>query len=157
MTARDFLDQVVTPTVDEFYNNYGDLRHAFLAVAVVDMLAAQIFHDLEVKDNQTVQNISDDSDYRGNLSQTNKDFCLLRDVAKAHKHVKLNRGTPLVDGSDQTSVKSLGWGVARWGEGRWGSPPQVVVATNSGEYRVVETIIKKSLEFLKAEMNRHGI
>jgi hypothetical protein len=61
---------------------------------------------------------SDDRSYRQHLAQEDADFGLLRDIAKAHKHVILDRGNPQISGAQNLSVKGLGWGEAAWGEGR---------------------------------------
>jgi hypothetical protein len=98
--------------------------------------------------------LPDDTHYRGQLAGRSPDFRLLCDIAKAQKHVELVRGNPKVSTSAQVTARSIGWGEARWGEGRWGGPPQVVVRTDSGELRYVETIVAAALEVLETEMAR---
>jgi hypothetical protein len=88
------------------------------------------------------------------LAEVHADFGLLRDLAKAHKHVRLDRGKARVSNVAQTSVRSFGYGTARYGEARYGGPPQIAVETDNGELRVVEAIVRHALGFLCQEMQR---
>ncbi len=157
MTPREFLDTVVQPNVAEFSENYDDVRRAFNAVASVDALAAYLYQHLRSSNHPDVDSVSDDSQYRAELATQHPDFGLLRDVAKAHKHVRLVRGNPEVSGADQTEVKSLAYGEARYGEGRFGSPDQVVVVTDSGENRVIESLVAGCVKFLDGRLKHYNI
>jgi hypothetical protein len=154
MTAREFLEQVVRPNVAELAADYADIRRAINAVHAVDALAAHIY-DSAGRRKGTGE--PDDTAFREKLASHNSDFKLLRDVAKAVKHVVLERGSPIVTKAEQITSKSLGWDEMLWDEGRWDSPPLVVVATNAGSYRVVETVLKNALDFLENEMARRGL
>jgi hypothetical protein len=48
------------------------------------------------------------------------DVVLLRDVADAFKHHKLDRPNATVDGADAIIMTGTGWGKLRWDEGKWG-------------------------------------
>ena len=157
MEVHDHLEQVVRPNMADLVDAYGDVRRAFNAIAAVDALAGHIWRWCRTNALHEIAEIRDDSDYRQRLSQENADFALVRDMAKAQKHIHLIRGSPQVSGADQVETRGLGWGQARWGEGRWGSPPQVVVETEDGEVRVVESVLGRALAFLEAEMVRIGI
>jgi hypothetical protein len=155
--ARVFHDQVVLPNVADLNADYGDLRRAMNAVLSVDALAAHIFDWCRRHVPSATLAARDDSNFRELLAQQNADFGLLRDIAKALKHVTLTRGQPQVRGAAMVASQSLGWGEMRWGEGRWGSPLQVVVELNDGSFRVVEAVVAAALAFLQAEMARLGI
>ena len=157
MGPREFRETVVAPNVREFRNYYGDLRHAFNAVAAVDALAGHIFLWCQINSPSMVVGLKDDGAYKTTLANADVDFRLLRDVAKAQKHVHLTQWAPLVTKSAQIQPVSLGWGQARWGEMRWGGPPQVVVVTNAGENRTVEFLVGRGLDVLDREMTRFGI
>lgn len=156
MTPKDFLEVMVRPNVADFKARFDDLRLAFNAVAAVDALAAQLYAWCQQNAPAEIVGVPSDTHYRGRLAQANAEFALLRDIAKANKHVHLTQGTPQVSSAGQVSQKALGWGVARWGEGRYGGRPQVVVDTNGGEARVVENIVDRALAFLEGEMQRIG-
>ena len=154
MTPREYLESVVRPNTDVFNVDYGSVRHAHNAVAAVDALAAHLYQWCKTNAPSEIAGVSDDSHYRARLAQTSSDFRLLRDIAKAQKHVHLTRGATQVTAAAQVAARSTGFGEARWGEGRWGGPPQVVVTTDSGELRYVEQIVADALGVLEAEMSR---
>ena len=53
--------------------------------------------------------------------------------------------------------EGLGFDVARFDEARFDSPAQVVVTTNLGGKRVVESVLQNALTFLKQEMVGLGL
>lgn len=156
MKPRDFLDQVVAPNLDEFQNQFDQLRPAFNAVMAVDALAAHIFYWL--KDEMAVPGLpKNDLEYRHELAERNAAFKLVRDMAKAQKHVRLERGTPSLSTAAQVAAGNMGWGEGGYGEGPYGGGMQVVVTLDGGYRRSVEAIVTSGLEFLKQEMDRHGL
>jgi hypothetical protein len=154
MTPREFLEKVVRANIAEWDANFGSERHAYNAVAAVDSLAAHLYVWCKGNAPSEIAGIPGDSRYRASLAQRSPDFRLLRDIAKAQKHVHLTDGTPKVTTSAQVTARSLGWGEARWNEGRWGGPPQVVVTTDDGDLRYVEQIVAAAVALLEAEMTR---
>lgn len=157
MSPRKHLELIVRPNLKDLGEGYGDVRHAFNAIAAVDALAGHIWRWCRDHAPQEIVGAKNDIGFKQRLAETNADFALVRDMAKAQKHVHLDRGAPALKGADQIEVRSLGWGQMRWGEGRWGSPPQVVVETDLGEVRVVEAVLGRALMFLEGEMERIGI
>lgn len=156
MDPKTFLEDVVRPNVEDMKARYEDVRLAFNAVAAVDSLAAHLYVWCLTNTAGQTHGAKDDSDYREKLAQQDPEFALLRDIAKANKHVHLTRGTPQVTAADQISAKRLGWGTGRWGEMKWDSPAQVVADTNAGESRVVEAVVDRALAFIETEMRRVG-
>ena len=158
MTPREFLEQVVRPNVADFHANYGSLRHSYNAVAAVDALAAHIYVWCTTNVPAQVYGAADDSAYRTKLAGLNHDFGLLRDIAKAQKHVHLTRGTPQVTRAEQVSARPIGYGEGQYGAGRYDGPPQLVVDINPGDFRYVESVVDAALAFLvEREMQRLGI
>jgi hypothetical protein len=155
MAPRAFLEHVVRPNADEFTSNVDKLRHAYNAVFTVDALAAHLYVWCLANATSEVAGIEDDTLYRANLARRNKSFSLLRDIAKAQKHVSLTRGNPQVTDAAQISARSIGWGEGGYGEGRYGSP-QVVVDLTNGQLVYIESIIQESIIFLENEMLRLG-
>jgi hypothetical protein len=152
--VHDHLEQIVRPNMTDLADACGDVRRAFNAIAAVDALAGHIWHWCRANAVHEIEEIRDDSEYRRRLSQKNVDYALVRDMAKAQKHIHLTRGSPQVSNADQVETRSLGWGEASWDEGLWGSPPQVVVDMDDGEMRVVEPVLSRAITFLEAEMAR---
>jgi hypothetical protein len=157
MTPREFLDQIVRLNVAEFHANYADMRHAYNAIAAVDSLAAHIYVWCTANAPAEVAGIPDDTQYRATLAGANNDFLLLRDIAKAQKHVELTRGTPVIGSATQISARPVGWGKGPYGHGRWGGVPQVVIDLNTGRMQYVERIVDSALAVLEAEMVRLNI
>lgn len=156
MKPRDFLDQVVAPNLDEFQKQFDQLRPAFNAVMAVDALAAHIFYWR--RDEMAASGLpKNDLEYRNELAERNAEFNLVRDIAKAQKHVRLERGTPLLSTAVQVSAGTMGWGEGGYGEGPYGGGIQVVVTLDDSSRRSVEAIATSALEFLKSEMDAHGL
>jgi hypothetical protein len=70
------------------------------------------------------------------------DVALLRDVADAFKHHKLDRPSATVDGADAIIMTGTGWGKLRWGEGKWGGAEQVIVERNNGDQRALSSVMQ---------------
>ena len=157
MTPREFLEEIVRPNVADFRTNFGDLRHAHNAVSAVDALAAHLYVWAKANAPATVVSVNDDSHYRASLALRDPSFALLRDIAKAQKHVHLTRHNPQVARADQITARAIGWGEGGFGEGRFGGPEQVVVDVSPNRFSYVETIIDSSLAFLESEMSAMGV
>ena len=155
MTPKEFLDEIVVPNIDEFKVNFSSLRHAYNAISSVDALAAHLYWWL--KNTGVDLKETDDSAYREKLSDQSSDFRLLRDIAKAQKHVKLERGKPQVNEAKQIESRAIGWDESRFGQGRWGGVQQVVVKDNNNELHYIEEIVNSALNFLTSEMQKHGL
>jgi hypothetical protein len=156
VTPGEFLQTVVRPNVEEFNADYGNVRRAHNAVAAVDALAAHIYVWCKTNAPSEIAGLADDTHYRERLAGCSSDFRLLRDIAKAQKHVEL-RGQPKVTTSAQVTARAFGYGEGGYGGGRSGGPPQVVVTTDNGELHYVETIVAAALKLLEAEMARLNI
>jgi hypothetical protein len=48
--------------------------------------------------------------FRSELARRNENIDLIRDVANAHKHLKLTIGNPAITNADQTHTRKSGWG-----------------------------------------------
>ncbi|MBS8258589.1 hypothetical protein DYI23_00030 [Roseibium polysiphoniae] len=146
--ARQFNDDIVEPTLAEFDEEFSCLRRAFLAVAVVDALAAQIYaqaveHNINPFDLLGWHEDGDPSDpndskFRHRIAENCTGFQIVRDVAKANKHAVLTRGKPIVKRADQVVSKSKGFGLGRYGEGRFGGVYQVIIRFDDGEEAYLE-------------------
>lgn len=157
MTPRHFLDRVVRPNLDEFGdNNLDSLRHAFNAVGAIDALAAHMHHWLA--GNCPSHYGGDDTAYRQTLAAGNDAFSMIRDIAKAQKHVSLTRGAPLVRNASEIATRGGSWG-GSWGEswGRSWGQMSVQVRDTSGQQISVHRICQDALHFLEAEMADNGM
>jgi hypothetical protein len=156
MGPREFCADVVEKNIADFHANYADLRHAFNAVAAVDALAAHLCEWCRTNAPHELAG-GDDTTYRTLLAKRDSNFEMLRDVAKAHKHVRLTRGRPKVTLASQTKSREVGYGEGGFGLGRFGGPEQVVIDDNGGHMHYVETVVDDALAFLRTEMDRLGV
>jgi hypothetical protein len=154
MTPPEYLENVVRPNVADLHMQFDSIRLACNAIASVDALAAYIFVWCQASAHSEISGIKDDTGYRATLAKRNTDFKLLRDTAKALKHVRLIQGTPLVTKAEQMNSRALGWGEGPYGEGRYGGPAQVVIDTDDGSLCYVESVVDSALAFLESEMSR---
>jgi hypothetical protein len=156
MTPREFYDLVVKPDLVDFEASFGDIRAAHHAVASADALFAHLFYWLKAHRPGSII-ARDDLEFREHLGKSDADLALLRDVAKAQKHVELVRGKPMVRRADQVSVGNTGWGQARWGEARWGGPPQVHVTTDDGDMRALDYLVRHAVAVLDKMLAAEGL
>ena len=156
-SIRDFYRSVVVPNVEFLEANFGDMRASFNAVHAVDALSAHVYQIANEMNLLGASPSRDDSAFRQTLSEKNEYFQLLRDVAKAQKHIVLTNYKPLVKDSRETIPHELRWDEGRWDESRWDSPQQVCVKTNTGEYRPVDAIVREALSFLLFHAKAMGI
>jgi hypothetical protein len=70
------------------------------------------------------------------------DVALLRDVADAFKHHKLDRPNATVAGAEAIIMTGTGWGKLRYGEGKWGGTEQVIVERKSGDQRALSSVLQ---------------
>lgn len=70
------------------------------------------------------------------------DVALLRDVAEAFKHFKINRANATITEAAAMATISTGWGAARYGEGKYGGIDQVMVTRKDGDKRALSSILQ---------------
>jgi len=148
---------VVRPNVAEFHADYGDERRAFNAVAAVDALAAHMYLWCQANNRAAIHGVADDSSYRAGLAQQDAKFGLLRDIAKAQKHVRLTRNPPPVANASQMNARTPGYGEGRYGEGRYGGVLQVVVDISGNDFAYIENVMDVALAFLEGKMQQLGM
>lgn len=156
MTPHEFLETVVRPNVDEFHTYCADMRRAHNAVSAVDALAAHLFTWAKQNGATSIASIQTDSHFRGVLAARSSDFALLRDIAKAQKHVRLTQRDPQVTSADQIVSRAIGWGEGPYGLGHYGCVQQVVVDIAPCDFTYLENTIDGALAFLEAEMTALG-
>jgi hypothetical protein len=152
MTPIEYLTEVVEPNLAALAADYGSIRLTLNAVHSVDALAAHIFY----ASNGAAPG-KDDVHYRDELAKQHREFALLRDIAKAVKHVRLERGSPQTKRGDHVEVRPLGYGEGAYDDGRYGGPPQAVIPLDNGGFRVVETVAINALKLLRDEMTKYGL
>lgn len=74
------------------------------------------------------------------------DVELLRDVADAFKHFKLDRPSTRVAGADAVVTCRSGYGKLGFGEGKYGGGYQVVVADVAGKERALTSVLQNVVD-----------
>jgi hypothetical protein len=144
--AHQFFHNQVLPSVRDWEENHME-EHRAMSVAVnLNHMADRYWYSFDGIDPSRLLGANNLSAFRNALCAKSNDFSLIRDVADAHKHVKLDRSGRNLTNADQTTVARLGWGVPKWGEGRWGSSPEVVVTFDDGSKHHFSTAVRKSIE-----------
>jgi hypothetical protein len=149
----EFLESVVRPNIKDFSEHFGDLRRCFNAIAAVDTLAAHIYEWCKKNAPSDVAGDKDDSSFRDRLAQSNRSFRILRDIAKAQKHVSLKRGEPIIDHAREVRSKRRPYGTGAYGTGRYSGSAQVSVDVD-GKRVFVADVIEEALEVLPAQMRQ---
>jgi hypothetical protein len=137
--ARAFFQEHVLPTVAEWRASPTDLRLAMHTAVSLNQMADYFWHDFSDTAPNEVFNHSSLAQFRRELGVKSPSFALIRDVAEAHKHVKVGRTDRVLTSAGQTSVGSLGWGEAEFGAGTYGGSPEVVIELDSGKRRHFST------------------
>lgn len=156
MNAADFFKECVDPTLDDFRQNHLSRRHAIAAVALVDMSMAYIRRD--EWDGNNLKEFKDD-DFRWKLAGECKSVEVIRDLAKAQKHVILTRHDPIVLSADDMEAQNRAYGAGRFGEGIYGGGFVVKVKEKgsglSTEYSLLE-LLDQAIKFLKTRLQSLG-
>lgn len=168
MTPTEFKEQFVLPNIADMKADVGNIRLAYNCVFTLDAFAAQIYTWGKSGPGSKIT-ARDDSAYRGQLARKNADFRLVRDIAKAMKHVELTRPArkkPVITKSSEIKAKPIGvLGSGKWDdealwhdEARWNSGPdplpQVGVTDANGKFRTIERLVDNSLRFLENELSQ---
>ncbi len=155
--TKEFKDTILQPTLKDFSERYDQLHVAFAAVAAVDAYAAHIFYEAkdmgvdvlaELGFDPSERGRNDDSWFRSEIAKRNREFRVLRDVAKANKHAFLTQHQPIVNGSADTQLEARPFGMGAYGEGRFGGVPEVVIKTLEENTYLAEELLRKSVECL---------
>jgi hypothetical protein len=148
MRAQEFFTKHVEPAIAEWRANDCDERLAMNAAVALNQMADHYFHSLPTGDPRLLA-ASSVRTLRDELGKQEPAFALIRDVADAHKHVKLDRKDRQVSSAEQTTVGSLGWGEAEFSYGRWGGAAELVVTLDSGRKRHFSALVDATFTMWK--------
>ena len=155
-TAREFWDQVVRLDYQDFARAMTDLRCATHAALSLFHLHDWLYVQFESDKSRMFDCSSKERLVEHLLSYEHADFGLIKDVANAHKHFKLDRGQPKIARASQVSVRGTGWGEGRFGEGPWGGTPTVVVDLGNGQIRHFSAVARNVYEMWGRLFQAHG-
>jgi len=144
--AHEYFDTHVVPAVGEWCKVPTDIRLAMSTAVVLNQMADHYWHGFESADPTRVFHTATVKAFRAELAARNTDWALLRDVAEAHKHVKLNRPVRAVTSAGQAFVVSTGFGATPYGTGPWGGTSSVVIELDNGNRVHFSATVKKVME-----------
>ncbi|WP_275288634.1 hypothetical protein [Halomonas elongata] len=130
--AHNFLDTHVVPNHEEWLVQPTDLRLAMNAVLSLYHMADHFWHAYGQTDPDRTFHTARAGEFRAEMARRDSRFAVLRDVAEAHKHMRLDRPVRTVTESSQTAVGSTGYGEAGYGTGPFGGGPSIVVVLDDG-------------------------
>lgn len=155
---RRFFDDHVKPNYAEWLKNPLDQRLAKNAVADANNMAARVLQYWLARDAWQVYGVTTERAYRDELAAREcPDFGLVRDVADAHKHFRLDRSSRQVTGTDQTAIGAIPFGGGGYGEGVYGGGPQLVVTQDDGTQRALTAIMKNVMEMWARLLGRWNL
>lgn len=103
-TAADYWLEMVVPDCSEYFGNKESLRYALHAAISLFHMSDWAFHTHEttvktnftfMDRNGTITAVSDPATFATSLEQQFSDFGLIRGIAHAAKHLKLNNVRPI--------------------------------------------------------------
>jgi hypothetical protein len=130
--AHEFFQLHVVPNLEAWSSNSTDIRLAMNVAVSLFHMADHFWHTYSIADPVRVFNTKSPAAFRLELSNRYPYFMILRDVAEAHKHMKLDRPKRLLTQANQTAVGATGFGESGFGTGPFGGGPSVVVVLNDG-------------------------
>jgi hypothetical protein len=144
--AHDFFDTHVVPAVEEWEKSPTDIRFAMSAAVALNQMADHYWHGFSPTDPTRVFGVANVKSFRAELAKRNDQWSLVRDVAEAHKHVKLSRPVRAVTSAGQALVAPTGFGVGGFGTGPFGGAPSVIILLDNGHQVHLSAAIKVAME-----------
>jgi hypothetical protein len=150
---RQFFERHVRPNYEEWRQAPLDERRAKNAVSEANNMAERAFHYWRDRDPNQIYGARNAGQYRRELAAREcPDFALVRDVADAHKHVQLDRGSRQVTRHDQTAAEPTRWNEVRWNEAPWNG--QLVVTLDDGTRRPLRDIMRNVIAMWERLLDR---
>jgi hypothetical protein len=147
-SAQLFNDEHIVPSVREWEASPLEPHRAMNAAVSLNQTADHYWHEHH-SDLSRVLGAASIGAFRNALAATTPELGLIRDVADAHKHYKLDRPNRKLTDASQATQGAMGWGEAAWGEGQWGSPPEIVVTYDDGTKHHFSSAVRKVLAMWK--------
>jgi hypothetical protein len=172
MNPRQFLDEVVRPNIAEFEAEPTSWRRAMNAVLSADALVAHLFEWCKANgQTEELGGAKCDDKFRENLSAKNCGYEVVRDLAKALKHVELDNLPYHVKSAKQVTEgwSAPGAGLGSSHMGLLGSPRMglgvagaigtmhVVVTLDDGSIKRVLPLVCDATDFLERQCAQVGL
>ncbi len=144
--SHEHFDTHVLPAFNHWLANPTDIRLAMSAAVALNQMADHFWHGFAGSDPARVYNATSPGTFRSALATQNPEWSLVRDVAEAHKHVKLARPSRHLTSAGQTVVTPTVYGTSAYDTGPSGGTPSVVVTLDDGSTVHFSSVAKRALE-----------
>jgi hypothetical protein len=143
--ALNFFMRFVEPAIGDWRRDSVDVRLAMNIANSLNNLVEYYWHAFATTQPDRVFRANSLKEFRAELTQRNEDIALIRDIADAHKHLKLNRADRTVTNANQTKGQIVGYGQA-YGL-CYGSGELLVVTLDDGEERYFALVAESTYAY----------
>ena len=147
--SYDFFNTHLEPNYQDWLKDPTDKRLAMNAILSLYHIADHFWHEHQ-SIPETVYKTKCAGDYRKELASNNMSFRLLRDIAEAHKHLKLHRTIREISSAKQTDIGSMPYGEGSYSSGPYSGGPSLIVTDDKGKRHHL-TQIARSVRLLWKE------
>lgn len=148
--AKNFFDKHVTPSLNDWKKSPTDERLAMNLASNLNNLIDYYWPSASANDPSKVFHKKTLKDFRAELAKTDVNIGLIRDVADAHKHLKLDRSGRGLTNANQTSPQQVGYGQA-YGMG-YGGSELLVITLDNGKEEYFSIIAGAAYEYWRNEL-----
>ena len=143
--ARDYFQKHVTPSYHDWKSSQNSERLAMNLANNLNNLAEYYWHTFSKIAPDKIYNKKKLKEFRNVLAQDNMSIALIRDIADAHKHLKLCRPRRNLTSAHQTSTRDIGYGQA-YGL-VYGGGEVLVVSMDNGNEKYFPIVAEEAYEY----------
>ena len=143
--ARRFFQNFVVPGIEDWRRDPVDVRLAMNLANSLNNLVEYYWRVFATTDPDRVFHANSLKAFRTELSRRKEDIALVRDIADAHKHLKLDREDREITNASQTTGQSVGYGQA-YGL-CYGGGELLVVTLDDGQERYFSLVAEGAYAF----------
>jgi hypothetical protein len=151
--ADTFFDDHVIPNFREWSSLPTACSRAMNLAISLNHLADYYWREHQT-DLSRPLNAINFGDFRRRLVELTPEYGLVRDVADAHKHFKLDRADRNITHATQAAIGAMGWGDASWGAGTWGGAAEVIVTFDDGSKHHFSTAVLRVMSMWRGLLGR---
>ncbi|MDL2198250.1 hypothetical protein QQF45_04150 [Halopseudomonas aestusnigri] len=148
--AQNFFVKHVTPSFNDWKKSPADERLAMNLASNLNNLIDYYWPSASANDPAKVFHKNSLKEFRAELAKTNVNIGLIRDVADAHKHLKLGRSDRSLTNANQTSPQKVGYGQA-YGMA-YGGGELLVITLDNGKEEYFSIIAEAAYEYWRNEI-----
>lgn len=148
--ARRYFKGFVEPSIEDWRREPMNVRLAMNLANSLNNLVEYYWHTFSTTHPDRVFRTKTLREFRAELRQRHGDIALIRDIADAHKHLRLHRADRTVSGPNQTKSQSVGYGQA-YGL-CYGGGKLLVVTLDDGQERYFSLVAESAYAYWIAKL-----